>query len=268
MRRAAFFDLDKTLVPGSSLFLLARGMYARDFYRVRDIARLGIGQLRFRLAGENAGGLKQGREAALQFVTGRSQEEMRRMGREIAGERLLPRVYEGITQVIERHQQAGDLTFLATAAPQELAEMVAEALGMTGAIGTRAEVGPDGLYTGRLSGEIIHAEAKAHAVRDLAERMEIDLSESWAYSDSINDRPLLEAVGHPIAVNPEGELRHLARARGWPVHELRTKRLPLLIGIPSALGGSALFGAGVALGMWVGRRRNARATARERPPEQ
>jgi phosphoserine phosphatase len=176
------------------------------------------------------------------------------MGREIAEERILPRVYEGITKVIEHHQRAGDLTFLTTASPLEVAEVIVDSLGMTGAVGTRAEVNDEGMYTGRLVGDIVHGAVKAEAVRKLAEDSDIDLGESYAYSDSMNDLPLLELVGHPHAVNPDGDLRAEARRRGWPVFELRTRRLPLLIGIPSAVLGLGLFGGGVALGAWMGRK--------------
>jgi HAD superfamily hydrolase (TIGR01490 family) len=256
-QRAAFFDLDKTLIPGSSLFLLARGMYERDYYRVRDIARFGYRQLRFRLSGEDEKGLAQSKDASLEFVEGRPVDEIRQMGREIAEDRILPRVYEGITKVIEHHRAVGDLTYLCTASPQELAEVVAESLEMTGALGTQAEISHDGRYTGRLSGEgILHGEAKAAAVAVLAERADIDLSESYAYSDSINDLYLLEMVGHPIAVNPDSELKRAARELGWPVYELRTRRPLVLFGIPSALAAAALFGAGVAVGGWLGRRRD------------
>lgn len=253
-QRAAFFDLDRTIVPGSSLFLLARGMYARDYYRVRDILRFGAGQLRFRLSGENDSGVHRSREAALEFVAGRTRSELQQMGREIAEERILPRVYEGITKVVDHHRAAGDLTYLTTASPQELAEIVAESLDMTGALGTRAEVSADGLYTGRLVGEVLHGPAKAAAVAALAEERDVDLAESYAYSDSINDLPLLELVGHPHAVNPDQELRRAARERGWPVFELRTRRLPLLIGIPSAVVAIGVFGGGVALGGYLGRK--------------
>jgi HAD superfamily hydrolase (TIGR01490 family) len=253
-QRAAFFDLDRTIVPGSSLFLLARGMYARDYYRVRDILRFAGGQLKFRISGESESGVNRSREAALEFVAGRTREELQQMGREIAEERIIPRVYEGITKVVEYHRNAGDLTYLTTASPQELAEMVAASLEMTGALGTRAEVSDDGRYTGRLVGDILHGPAKAAAVAALAERYDIDLSESYAYSDSINDLPLLELVGHPHAVNPDQELRRAARERSWPVFELRTRRLPLLIGIPSAVVALAVFGGGVALGGFLGRR--------------
>jgi HAD superfamily hydrolase (TIGR01490 family) len=256
-QRAAFFDLDKTLIPGSSLFLLARGMYARDYYRVRDLLRMGVRQMAFRFGGESEKGLETARESTLEFVAGRPVRELEEMGREIAEERILPRVYEGITRVVDHHRTAGDLTFLCTASPQELADLVADSLEMTGALGTKAEVA-FGRYTGRLSPEgVLHGQAKAAAVAELAERRDIDLSESYAYSDSVNDLPLLELVGHPIAVNPDADLKRIARDRGWPAYELRTRRPLLLFGIPSAFAVVATFAGGVALGSWLGRRREA-----------
>jgi len=253
-QRAAFFDLDKTLIPGSSLFLLARGMYARDYYRVRDIARFGWRQLRYRMSGESDESIDSTRDSTLDFVVGRPVQELQEMGREIVEERILPRVYEGITKVIDHHRAVGDLTYLCTASPIELAEVVAEGLEMSGALGTRAEVA-DGRYTGRLSSDgILHGEAKAAAVVALADRLDIDLSESYAYSDSINDLPLLETVGHPIAVNPEIDLKRAAREMGWPVYELRTRRPLLLFGIPSAFAAAVLFGVGFTAGRWFGRR--------------
>ncbi len=253
--RAAFFDLDKTLIPGSSLFLLARGAYSRDYYRVRDLLRVGVRQFMFRVNGESAKGIESTREQTLEFVAGRPVRELEEMGREIAEERILPRVYEGITKVIDQHRHAGDLTFLCTASPIELAELIASSLEMTGALGTEAEVSRDGRYTGRLGPQgILHGPAKADAVKALAAARDIDLGESYAYSDSINDLPLLETVGHPIAVNPDHELKRAARERGWPVYELRTRRPLLLFGIPSAFVAVGLFGGGVAFGSWLGRR--------------
>ncbi len=255
-QRAAFFDLDKTLIPGSSLFLLARGMYARDYYRVRDILRFAWRQFAFRVSGETDKGLESARTSTLEFVAGKPVRELEEMGREIAEERILPRVYEGITKVVEQHKAAGDLTYLCTASPQEVADLIAESLDMTGALGTRAEVSRDGRYTGRLGPHgILHGPAKAQAVEELAAQHDIDLSESYAYSDSINDLPLLELVGHPIAVNPDADLKRAARQRGWPAYELRTRRPLLLFGVPSAFVAVALFGGGVALGSWMGRRR-------------
>lgn len=254
--RAAFFDLDKTLIPGSSLFLVARGMYERDVVRVRDLLRFGWGQLMYRLRGEHRRGMDMSRAATLEFVTGRSRRELVAWGKDIAEERIMPRVYEDIVRVIEGHQQRGDLTFLVTAAPIELAQTIAEALGMTGAVATTSEVDEHGFYTGKLVGPVMHGLEKAKAVADMASEHGVDLTECAAYSDSINDLPLLESVGYPHAVNPEHELRRIALHRGWPIHELRTRRRALLIGVPAGLGGVALFSTGVGIGMAIERRRH------------
>jgi len=260
--RAAFFDLDKTLIPGSSLFLLARGAYERDMFRVRDLLRFGWGQFMFRLRGETETGMERSRDGTLNFVTGRSQAELLEWGRENANERIIPLVYEDIVQVIEGHQERGDLTFLVTAAPIELADTIAEELGMDGTIATVSEIDEDGYYTGRLVGGVMHGPAKAKAVAEMAAERGVELAECAAYSDSINDLPLLESVGYPHAVNPEHELRRIALTRGWPIHELRTRRRALLIGIPAGLGGVSLFGSGIALGIYLERRRQDVGTIR------
>ena len=252
--RAAFFDLDKTLIPGSSLFLLARGAYERDMFKVRDLLRFGWGQVTFRLAGEGQRNVEMSRQSTLEFVTGHKAAELVEWGRQIAEERILPRVYADIVKVIEEHKERGDMTFLVTAAPIELAGTIAEALGMTGAIATVSEIDDRGYYTGRLGGPVMHGPEKAKAVAKVAAEHGIDLAYCAAYSDSINDLPLLESVGDPHAVNPEHELRRIASVRGWRVHELRTRRRALLIGIPAGLGGAALFGSGIALGSWAQRR--------------
>lgn len=261
---AAFFDLDRTLVPGSSLFLLARGAYERDLFRVRDILRFAWGQAVFRLRGEHDRGMELARSSTLEFVTGRSQDEIIEMGEEIAEERILPRVYKDLVTTIRSHQERGDLTYLVTASPVELARTVARSLGMTGALGTVSEVDGRGYYTGRLVGAVLHGPEKARAVAEEARRAGVELDDCHAYSDSVNDLPLLESVGHPHAVNPDRELRRIALQRGWPIHELRTRRRALLVGIPAGLGGASLFGGGVALGMWLQRRRTPRAASRVR----
>jgi len=254
-KRAAFFDLDRTLIPGSSLFLLARGLYARDMFRVRDMLRFGFGQMMFRLRGEQQRGMTRSRQSTLEFVKGRSQRELMAWGREIAEEQILPRVYRDIVDVIDGHRERDDLTFLVTAAPIELAETLARHLHMTGAIATMSEIDDFGRYTGQLVGGVMHGPEKAKAIAETAAEHGIDLAECAAYSDSMNDLPLLESVGYPHAVNPEGELRKIALTRGWPIHELRTRRRALLIGIPAGLGGAAVFGGGIALGAWLERRR-------------
>lgn len=255
IRRAAFFDLDKTLIPGSSLFLLARGLYQRDIFRVRDILRFAWGQTMFRLRGEAARGMEMSRVSTLEFVVGRNQEELIAWGNEIAKEQILPRVYEDIVHVINQHRKRGELTFLVTAAPVELASTIAQALSMTGVVGTVSEVDEDGNYTGRLVGGVTHGPEKAKAAAEIAARHGVELLECAAYSDSVNDLPLLESVGYPHAVNPDRELRRKALQRGWPIHELRTRRRALLIGIPAGLGGAALFSAGMAVGAGLERKR-------------
>ena len=252
--KAAFFDLDKTLIPGSSLFLMARGAYERDMFKVRDLLRFAWGQAMFRLAGERQRDMEKSRQSTLEFVTGHKSSELVEWGGQIAQERILPRVYEDIVRVIDGHQEDGDRTFLVTAAPIELAGTIATALGMTGAIATVSEIDAEGYYTGRLVGPVMHGPEKAKAVAKMAAEHGIDLSDCAAYSDSINDLPLLESVGFPHAVNPEHELRRIASVRGWPIHELRTRRRALLIGIPAGVGGAALFASGVGLGMWWQRR--------------
>ncbi len=243
--------------------MLARGLYKRDLFRVRDILRFGWGQAMFRLRGEAKRGMDMSRESTLEFVVGRNRRELIDWGKEIAEEAILPTVYQEIVQVIDGHRERGDLTFLVTAAPIELAETLAEALSMTAAAGTVAEVDAEGNYTGRLEGPVTHGPEKAKAVAEIAERYGVELVECDAYSDSINDLPLLESVGHPHAVNPDWELRKLALNRGWPIHELRTRRRALLIGIPAGLGGLGLFSGGLAVGIALERRR-ARESARLR----
>lgn len=255
---AAFFDVDKTLIPGSSLFLLARGAYERDLLRVRDMLGFGWEQLLFRLRGESKKGVDTSRDATLRFVAGRSQRELVAWGAELVEERILPLVYADIVKVIESHKKRGDLTFLVTAAPIELASTLADALEMTAAIGTESELDEEGNYTGRLLGGIVHGAYKAEAVKAMAAERGLDLAECSAYSDSMNDLPLLELVGNPHVVNPEHELRRIARARGWPVHEMRVRRRALLIGIPAGVGGLTLFATGLAVGAWLQRRREAR----------
>jgi phosphoserine phosphatase len=129
----------------------------------------------------------------------------------------------------------------------EVARVIAHRLGLTGALGTVAET-RDGVYTGRLVGNLLHGEAKAEAIRALAQREGLDLSRCHAYSDSINDLPMLTSVGHPNAVNPDSDLRAHAKQHGWPIHDFRTGRKVTMVALPAAAGAGALAG-GVAAGI-------------------
>ena len=226
-RRAAFFGLD-TLIPGSSLFLLAQGLQRRNLYGRADL--LGFAWMRF-ASGPGPRSVPQvetSQKAALAFVQGRHRPELRALAREIADERIVPLVYPDLARLIDEHTAAGMLTFVATAAPAELAEIVADGLGMSGGLGTNAEVDEAEHYSGRLAGPVLQGATKAGAVAAHASRTGIDLAASVAYSDSINDLPLLELVGSPEVVNPDRQLRRVAAQRGWPVHEVRpaTRRRP------------------------------------------
>jgi HAD superfamily hydrolase (TIGR01490 family) len=238
-RRAAFFDVDKTLLPGSSLYLLARGMYRRGYYTWRDLAGFALAQLTFRVTGaEGRRGMEAARESALAFIEGKSRSDIVQLGHDIVVEVIGPRIYPGMRRVIDLHHADGDKTYLVTAAPRELAERIAAYLGMDGALGTEAEI-VDGRYTGRILGPVLHGPAKLDAVTKLAAEQGIDLRDCSAYSDSLNDRPMLEGVGHPVAVNPDRQLRELARQRGWPVQDFRKRRRLWLFWLPAGAAGGA-----------------------------
>jgi HAD superfamily hydrolase (TIGR01490 family) len=237
--RAAFFDVDKTLLPGSSLYLLARGMYRRGYYTWRDVAGFALAQLTFRVTGaEGKRGMEAARESALAFIEGKSRSDIVQLGHDIVVEVIGPRIYPGMRRVIDLHHADGDKTYLVTAAPRELAERIAAYLGMDGALGTEAEL-VDGCYTGRILGPVLHGPAKLDAVTKLAAEQGIDLRDCSAYSDSLNDRPMLEGVGHPVAVNPDRQLRELARQRGWPVQDFRKRRRLWLFWLPAGVAGGA-----------------------------
>jgi HAD superfamily hydrolase (TIGR01490 family) len=215
--RAAFFDVDNTLVKGSSLFLIGRGMLRHGVIRRRDVLRFAVVQVMFRLRGERLGHVHDAQDRALSLGTGLVVEDVVALGHEIYEQRVAGRLWVETVDLTRAHLAAGCEVWLVSAAPVELVQIMARALGLTGGLGTVAEV-EDGRWTGRLAAPFLHGAAKAAAVRDLAERRGLALQHCDAYSDSIHDRELLEAVGHPHAVNPDRQLHRLAVERDWPVH--------------------------------------------------
>jgi HAD superfamily hydrolase (TIGR01490 family) len=251
---AAFFDVDNTMMMGASIFHFARGLAARSFFSGADLRGFVWQQLKFRLGGEGSPeSIRAHREAALSFVAGREVSELVELGEEIYDELMADRIWEGTRALAQMHLDAGQRVWLVTATPLELAAIIARRLGLTGALGTVAEH-HDGVYTGRLVGELLHGPAKAHAVRALAAREGLDLRRCSAYSDSINDAPMLSVVGTAVAVNPDAELRGLARRNGWEIRDFRSGRKVARIGVPSVLGAGAVAGA-VAAGAAYSRRR-------------
>jgi HAD superfamily hydrolase (TIGR01490 family) len=250
---AAFFDVDNTMMMGASIFYFARGLAARKFFTSSDLAGFVWQQVKFRLGGrENKEDIKSHRERALSFVAGRTVEELTTISEEIYDELMADKIWSGTRALAQMHMDAGQRVWLVTATPIELAAIISRRLGLTGALGTVAE-SKDGVYTGRLVGDMLHGRAKAHAVRALASREGLNLKRCTAYSDSQNDVPMLSVVGTAVAVNPDSGLRDVARARGWEIRDFRTGRKAAKIGVPSVLGAGALAGA-VAAGMAYRRR--------------
>jgi HAD superfamily hydrolase (TIGR01490 family) len=250
---AAFFDVDNTIMRGASIFQLARGLYRREFFTIRDLARFAWQQALFVLVGENLEHVEEIQARALSFVAGHSVSELRSVGAEAFDELMADKIWPGTHALARMHLEAGHRVWLVTATPVEVAAVIAERLGLTGALGTVAEH-VDGVYTGRLVGQALHGAAKAEAVRAMAEREGLDLSRCAAYSDSANDIPLLCLVGHPCAINPDHGLRARAQAEGWQVRDYRTGRKAARIGAPAA-GALGLAVGAVAGAVAVSRRR-------------
>ncbi|MCD9144859.1 HAD family hydrolase [Streptomyces albireticuli] len=254
VRAAAFFDLDNTVMQGAALFHFGRGLYKRQFFRKRELARFAWQQTWFRLAGvEDPEHMQDARDSALSIVQGHRVSELMSIGEEIYDEYMAERIWPGTRALAQAHLDAGQKVWLVTAAPIETATIIARRLGLTGALGTVAEsIG--GVYTGKLVGEPLHGPAKAEAVRALAAAEGLELARCAAYSDSANDIPMLSLVGYPYAVNPDGRLRKHAREHGWRLRDYRTGRKAAKVGIPAAAGVGALAG-GAAAAIALHRRR-------------
>jgi HAD superfamily hydrolase (TIGR01490 family) len=254
---AAFFDVDNTIMQGASIFHLARGLHRRQFFTTRDILGAAWKQVYFRLAGvEDPEHVAQARASALAFITGHSVSELTELSEEIFDEAMAHRIWPGTRALAQLHLDQGQRVWLVTAAPVEIAAIIARRLGLTGALGTVSEQ-VDGVYTGRLVGEMMHGPAKAEAVAALAVREGLDLSRCSAYSDSYNDLPMLNLVGDPVVVNPDNRLRDHARAHGWRIRDYRKGRKAARAGLLAAALAGAVTG-GVAAAATIRRRSHGR----------
>jgi len=221
-RGAAFFDLDKTLMAGSSGMQFARVAARQGIVSRRQLASWGVEHLRYRLRGTTDERTAEVLKVARDLIAGVSEVTIERMGPEVMAA-ILPRVFPQMLDEVHAHQDAGRPTFIVSAAGNGVVESLAAVLGMDGGIGTRYEVDAEGNYTGRLDGPFVYGPGKVEAMQAFAARHEIDLAASYAYSDSLSDLPMLRAVGHPVAVNPDPPLAELARGEGWQT--LRFERL-------------------------------------------
>jgi HAD superfamily hydrolase (TIGR01490 family) len=245
---AAFFDVDNTIMQGASIFHLARGLHRREFFTTRDILGAAWKQAYFRFVGvEDPEHVAEARSSALAFIRGHRVRELEDLSEEIFDEAMAHRIWPGTRAQAQLHLDQGQRVWLVTAAPIEIATIIARRLGLTGALGTVSEQ-VDGVYTGRLVGEMLHGPAKAEAVLALAEREGLDLARCSAYSDSYNDLPMLSLVGDPCVINPDSRLLEHARAHGWRVRDYRTGRRAARAGLLSAaLTGAATGGIAAAL---------------------
>lgn len=236
---AAFFDVDNTVMQGASIFHLARGLYRRDFFTTREILGAAYKQAYFRWAGvEDPDHVAEARASALGFIAGHTVAELEELGEEIFDEAMAHRIWPGTRALAQLHLDEGQRVWLVTAAPIEIARIIARRLGLTGALGTVAEHA-DGVYTGHLVGDMLHGPAKAEAIKALAAREGLDLRRCSAYSDSYNDLPMLSLVGDPCAINPDARLRAHAREQGWRIHDYRTGRKAVRVGlVAGALAGA------------------------------
>jgi HAD superfamily hydrolase (TIGR01490 family) len=251
---AAFFDVDNTMMQGASIFHLARGMHRRQFFTTREILSAAWKQAYFRIVGvEDPDHVAETRASALSFIAGHTVAELEALGEEIFDEAMAHRIWPGTRALAQMHLDQGERVWLVTAAPIEIAQIIARRLGLTGALGTVAEH-VDGVYTGRLVGEMLHGPAKGEAVKALAAREGLDLGACSAYSDSFNDLTMLSLVGDPCAVNPDARLRSYARQHGWRIRDYRTGRKAARAGLLAGAVAGAASGA-VAAGLAVRRRR-------------
>ena len=251
-RAAAFFDLDRTLISGSSGLPWARAATKAGLISRRQMARWGVDAMRFRMRGSTDEATEKLLGEIKQVFNGVSARQIARMAPEVLVG-VLPRIYPEMLEEVYAHQDAGRPTFIVSAAGDELVQLLARILYMDGGIGTSYEIGEDGLFTGELGGAFLYGEGKVEAMRKFADQHDIDLGVSYAYSDSVSDLPMLRAVGIPVVVNPDDELTRIADAEGWRVMRFeRLGRRLALAGLSVALAGAALLGRN-RIGPWTAR---------------
>jgi HAD superfamily hydrolase (TIGR01490 family) len=251
-RAAAFFDLDKTLMAGSSGMQFARVAARRRIVSRRQLASWGVEHMRYRLRGTTDERTAEVLRVARELIAGVPATTIDRMGPDVMAA-ILPRVFPQMLDEVYSHQDAGRATFIVSAAGNGVVESLAQVLGMEGGIGTRYEVDEEGNFTGRFDGPFVYGPGKVEAMQAFAAEHGIDLAESYAYSDSLSDLPMLRAVGNPVVVNPDPPLAEIAREEGWQT--LRFERL-----------GRRLVAVAVTLLATVAGFGGSRIAARRKPP--
>ena len=221
---AAFFDVDNTILRGSSSFLFGKAAFKKGFFDRSDFWRMAWQQARFISRGESIKTLDEIRDRALSLIEGHKAAELTALTDEVYEKHISPKLWPETVRLAKEHIAAGREVWLVTATPKEIADVIAHRLGLTGGLGTIVEV-KDGILTGKLVGQTLHGKAKRKAVKALAKERNISLRRSYAYSDSVNDLPMLTAVGHAVAINPDVALKHYANKAEWPILDFKKREL-------------------------------------------
>ncbi|NIA24449.1 MAG: HAD-IB family hydrolase [Gammaproteobacteria bacterium] len=233
---AAFFDLDRTLISGSSVFAFGMAAWRHGMVTTNQLLGDAVNAVLFRLGGYSDEKADAVRDRILEAIKGKPVTDVEELGDEVIAQ-LLDGVRRESQALIDLHHEAGRDTYIVSASPIEIVREFAEAVGMTGGIGTVSEIA-DGVYTGRLSEPFCYGKGKATAISKLASERGYDLRLCYAYSDSVSDLPMLELVGHPVAVNPDRALESIAYHRGWPIIEF-SRTAKRVIGTTTAVAGAA-----------------------------
>jgi HAD superfamily hydrolase (TIGR01490 family) len=251
---AAFFDLDKTIIAKSSVLAFGKFFYREGLLSRRAIVRSAYAQVLYMLVGADESKMEEVREAMLAITRGWNQEHVASIVRETLDEVVTPIIFAEAVELIDDHKAQGRKVVIVSSSPLEVVQPLATYLGADEAIATRAKLDADGNYTGELS-FYAYGPHKATAIRELAARDGIDLDASYAYSDSVTDVPLLEAVGHPVAVNPDRDLARHAREHGWEIRQFRRQvrlrdRMPSPKPAPTIAVSTVVLAAGAGAAAW------------------
>jgi HAD superfamily hydrolase (TIGR01490 family) len=267
---AAFFDLDKTVIARASMVAFGRPLYRAGLLNRWLLLRALYGQLVYLYLGADEERMARMRTKVLALTAGWDQAHVRDVVAETLEEVIDPIVFDEAVDLIAEHQAAGRRVFIISASPEEIVLPLARHLRVDEAIATRAAVDAEGRYTGGVD-FYAYGPHKAERMREIAEQRGIDLAASYAYSDSITDVPMLDVVGHPVAVNPDRDLAKVAAERGWEVRWF-TRKVPLRQRVPmpspgptAAVGGGLLAtgAAGAAAYVLLRRERSVQETAQQ-----
>lgn len=217
---AAFFDLDKTVIAKSSTLAFGKPFYKAGFVGRRTLMKMGFGQLFYVLFGADEDTLERARDQMLQLTAGWHRAEIEQLVEETLEEVADPMVYAEALTLIEQHKREGRTVYLVSASPEQIVRPIGRHIGITNVVATKVKADAAGFFLPEME-RYVMGEGKVHAIQELAETHDIDLANSYAYSDSTSDLPMLEMVGNPVAVNPEKELRKIAEEREWPILEFQ-----------------------------------------------